>query len=585
MQEQRNLVLAIVLSVIVLFGFQYLMPKRAANPPQTAGVSAPASQAPNSHAADDRAASSLPAPELAASPAARATRTEVLADAPRIPIDTPRLHGSLSLAGARIDDLVLNDYYEKIGHDKKVTLLSPAGSPDAYYVEFGWTGDAAAPLPNASTVWSGADGQRLTPETPVTLTWDNGAGLVFTRTIAVDTEYMFTVTQTVANHGAVAVALKPVGEIVRIDPPKVKASYGPSPSVAGYYGEGLDEVSYDDLAKGEPVTHQLTGGWAGFNDKYWLVTAAPPANMPAAITLRDDKAAESNRYSVAYQGEALSIAPGATVEARSLVFAGAKVQQLLAGYEDSAGLPKLERTIDFGWLYILAEPFFIALDFIFRQVGNFGVAILLFNVLLKIILFPLQDRSFHQMARMKDVQPKIAALKERFGDDREKMAAAQMELFKKEKINPASGCLPVFVQIPIFYSLYRVLSTSIEMRQAPFFGWIHDLSAPDPTNLFNLFGLIPIELPQFLTLGAWPLIYGATMFLQQKMTPTPTTDPTQARIMMLMPLMFMFFFAQAPAGLTVYYSWNAVLTIAQMALIRHRSNKRQALAAAQKEKA
>jgi YidC/Oxa1 family membrane protein insertase len=562
MQENRNLILAIVLSAIVLFGYQFLVgpSKHIANPPPPAPTS-PA------------------APVIAASPAARMVREEILADAPRIPIETPRLHGSLSLAGARIDDLVLNDYYETIKHDKQVTLLSPAGSPDAFFLEFGWTADSSTPVPGPKTIWSGAEGQKLTPETPVTLTWDNGAGLVFTRTISVDSNYLFTLSQSVSNHGANTVALKPVGEIVRVNPVELKASYGPSQSVAGYYGEGLDEVSYKDLGKDGPVTHQITGGWAGFNDKYWLVTAAPPKDLPAAITLRDDTSDGGNRYLVDYQADAVSIAPGASIESKATVFAGAKEQRLLAGYEDSAGLPKLERSIDFGWLYILAKPFFIALDFIFRQVGNFGVAILLFNVLLKIILFPLQDRSFHQMARMKDVQPKIAALKERFGDDREKMAAAQMELFKKEKINPASGCLPVFVQIPIFYSLYRVLSTSIEMRQAPFFGWIHDLSAPDPTNLFTLFGLIPIEMPHFLTLGAWPLIYGGTMFLQQKMTPTPTTDPTQARIMMLMPLMFMFFFAQAPAGLTVYYSWNAVLTIAQMALIRQRANKRQALAA------
>ena len=512
-------------------------------------------------------------------PAARPEQTDALRQASRIPIETPRLTGSLSLAGGRIDDLVLSDYFETPRHEKHVTLLAPAGSANPFFVEFGWAAEGGTPVPDARSIWTGDGGQKLTPETPVTLTWDNGAGLIFTRTISVDRNYLFTVRQTVTNRGATAAALRPYGVIVRPDPPVVKASFGPSPSLASYFGAGLDEVGYADLAKEGTIEHQATGGWVGVNDKYWLVTAVPPKDQPMALTLRDIKSGASNRYSVEYQGNPQALPPGASLEVVSLVFAGAKEQNLLAGYEQSAGIDKLERTVDFGWLYIVAKPFFLALDFIAKHVGNFGIAILIFNVLLKIILFPLQDRSFHQMARMKDLQPKIAALKERFGDDKEKMAAAQMELFKKEKINPASGCLPVLVQIPIFYALYRVLSTSIEMRQAPFFGWIHDLSAPDPTNIFTLFGLVPWGPPAFLTLGVWPLIYGGTMFLQQRMTPTPTTDPAQARIMLMMPLIFMFFFAQAPAGLTIYYSWNAVLTIAQMALIRRRSERRKAVAA------
>jgi YidC/Oxa1 family membrane protein insertase len=460
-----------------------------------------------------------------------------------------------------------------------VTLLSPAGSAEPFFVEFGWTADGGTPVPNSQTIWTPSGGQMLTPTSPITLIWDNGAGLTFTRTIAVDQDYLFTVKQTVANHGAGSATLKPYGTIVRANAPvDTSAGGGASPTLAGFYGSGLDEISYKDLGKQGVVDHQTTGGWVGMNDKYWLVTAVPPKDQPMALTLRDTKTGEKSRYSAEYHGGEIQVAPGATLEATSLVFAGAKEQNILAGYEEKQGIQKLERTIDFGWLYILAKPFFLAIHYIASQVGNFGIAILIFNVILKIILFPLQDRSFHQMARMKDLQPKIAALKEKFGDDREKMATAQMELFKKEKINPASGCLPIFAQLPIFYALYRVLSTTIEMRHAPFFGWIHDLSAPDPTSIFNLFGLIPWTPPEFLMLGVWPLIYGGTMFLQQKMTPMATTDPAQQRIMLMMPLVFMFFFARFPAGLTIYYSWNAVLTIGQMALIRHRSNKRQSTA-------
>jgi YidC/Oxa1 family membrane protein insertase len=560
MQDQRNFFLAIVLSLLVVIGYSYLAPHRVVNPRPPAPTS-PAQ------------------PVLAQSPAAQAQRSEVLAEAPRIKIETPKLHGSLSLAGARIDDLVLANYYETIKREKLVTLLSPAGSVEPYYVEFGWTADGNTPVPTSQTVWTQQGSGALTPETPVTLTWDNGAGLTFDRTISVDQNYLFTIKQTVTNHGSTAVTLRPYGTIMRANAPAdMAAGGGSSPSIAGYFGSGLEEISYKDLAKQGQVEHQLAGGWIGMNDKYWLVALAPPNDHPDELTLRAIKDGDKSHYSAEYHEGEATLAPGASREMTSLVVAGAKEQPVLQSYEEKHGIAKLERVIDFGWLYILAKPFFIAIHTIAQYVGNFGVAILLFNVLLKIILFPLQDRSFHQMARMKDLQPKIQALKEKYGEDREKLATAQMELFKKEKINPASGCLPIFIQLPIFYALYRVLSTTIEMRHAPFFGWIHDLSAPDPTTIFNLFGLIPWTPPEFLMLGIWPLIYGGTMYLQQKMTPTPTADPTQARVMAMMPLIFMFFFARFPAGLTIYYSWNAVLTIGQMALIRRRSAQRQALA-------
>lgn len=566
MKDQRNLILAFALSFLVLFGSQLLF-----GPPKKHPV------APQTQTSPQAPSSAAPTPT-----AGQPDHGQVLAEAPRIAIETPRLKGSLSLAGARIDDLTLVDYYETVERKKQVTLLAPAGSADPYYLEFGWTaaGNAAA-LPGPQTVWTGAADQKLTPQTPVTLTWDNGGGLTFTRTISIDGNYLFTIKQSVANHGAAAVTLRPYGTVVRLHPPSEKQSSGPAPSVAGYYGNGLEEVTYSDLFKKGPVENAVTGGWVAMNDKYWLVAAVPQHDMPAALSLRDTKTDGGDRYSAGFQGGDMSVAPGASVETTTMVVAGAKEQGLLADYEAANQITKLERTIDFGWLFFLAKPFFLAIHIIAQYVGNFGVAILIFNVLLKIVLFPLQDRSFHQMARMRDLQPKIAALKERFGDDREKMAQAQMELFKAEKINPASGCLPIFVQLPIFYALFRVLSTTIEMRHAPFFGWIHDLSAKDPTTIFNLFGLIPWAPPEWLpALGVWPLIYGGTMYLQQRMTPTPTTDPTQARVMAMMPLVFMFFFASFPAGLTIYYSWNAVLTIGQMELIRRRSDRRKAVAPA-----
>ena len=564
MQEQRNLFLAFALSLLVLIGYQAFQSKRPVIHAPVTQVAGPTT------------------PTVADTAAPHADQVETLAEEPRIAIETPRLHGSLSLAGGRIDDLVLANYYETAANEKLVTLLSPAGSANPYFVEFGWLSSGTVAVPTAQTVWTAAPGQKLTPETPVTMTWDNGAGLTFIRTISVDRDYLFTIRQSVANHGAAPATLQPYGSLVRLHAPdeNKKQSFGSAPTVVGYYGEGLDEIAYKDLAKKDPVTTQATGGWVGMNDKYWLVTAVPPKDQPATLTLRDTKTGDGNRYSADYRGAPSALAPGATLETTALMFAGAKEQKLLDQYQADNGIAKLDRTVDFGFLWYLARPFSFGIHYIAMQVGNYGVAILLFNVLLKIILFPLQDRSFHQMARMRDMQPKIAELKERFGDDREKMATAQMELFKKEKINPASGCLPIFIQLPIFYALYRVLSTTIEMRHAPFFGWITDLSAPDPTTVFNLFGLIHWTPFAFLpALGVWPLIYGATMFLQQKMTPSPTVDPTQQRIMLMMPVVFMFFFASFPAGLTIYYSWNAVLTIAQMDLIRRRSARRKALAA------
>ncbi|HTJ63029.1 MAG TPA: membrane protein insertase YidC [Alphaproteobacteria bacterium] len=557
-EDQRNLFLAIALSAVLIFGYEFTFGRHhVANPPPPAPT-APA------------------APAIANSPAAQAQRTEVLAEAPRIKIETPKLHGTVSLAGGRIDDLVLANYYETIEKQKLVTLLSPAGSADPYFVEFGFTADSGTAVPTAQTVWTQSAAQTLTPATPITMTWDNGAGLVFTRTISVDNDYLFTIKQTVANNGSAPVTLHPYGTIVRTNAPTdTSAGGGASPTLAGYYGNGLDEITYKKLVEKGEIDNQATGGWVGMNDKYWLVAAVPNKTQPAALTLHG----KEGEYTAGYRAADVQVAPGATSEVVSSLVAGAKEQGILERYQD-AGIPNLEKTIDFGWLYILAKPFFLGIHYIALEVGNFGIAILIFNVVLKIFLFPLQDRSFHQMARMRDVQPKIAALKEKFGDDREKMATAQMELFKKEKINPASGCLPILIQLPIFYALYRVLSTTIEMRQAPFFGWIHDLSAPDPTTVFNLFGLIPWTPPHFLMLGVWPLIYGLTMYLQQKMTPmAPSTDPTQARVMAMMPLIFMFLFAQFPAGLTIYYSWNAVLTIGQMSLIRRRSDKRKAAAA------
>jgi YidC/Oxa1 family membrane protein insertase len=572
-EQQRNLILAIALSILVFIGWEAIMGKRVHPTPPAQTVEAPQSQP------------AAPAP-AAVAPAPSPMAADTLPEAPRIRIDTPRLKGSLSLAGGRIDDLTLADYFETSAHDKPVTLLSPAGADNPYFVEFGWTPqDPNIQVPNSKTIWNGPTDHALTPDHPVTLTWDNGAGLSFERTISVDPNYLFRIVDKVTNRGSAPVVLKPYGRVVRVNPPTTKEAFGPAPSVAGAFNGALEEVSYKELADKGSAQYQSKGGWVGMNDRYWLVAAAPPSDENIAAVLSDAKSGTNDRYSADYQASPAMVAPGATAEQTSQLFAGAKEQKLLDQYQDTAGIDKLDRTVDFGSFFLIAKPFSLVLDFIGQHLrdwgvyGSFGIAILVFNVILKTILFPLQDRSFHQMARMRDLQPKIAQLKERFGDDREKMATAQMELFRREKINPASGCLPQLLQIPIFFALYRVLITSIEMRQAPFYGWIHDLSAPDPTTIFNLFGLIPWAPPAVLMIGAWPILYAGSLYLQQKMTPTPTTDPTQQRIMALMPLMLLVFFRNFPAGLMIYYVWNNLLTIGQMYLIRRRAEARKAKAA------
>ncbi|MBA5776204.1 membrane protein insertase YidC [Stappia sp. F7233] len=574
MAEHRNTILAIVLSLIVLLGWQYFIAapqierQRAQQQEQ---VEAQGGQAPQVQSTTEEGAPTVPggAPATAAAPV---TREAALAGSPRISIDTPRVSGSLNLVGARIDDLRLKDYRETVDpKSPTIVLFSPKGAPGAYYAEYGFVAESGASfaLPGPDTRWSAPEGAALAPGKPVTLTWDNGAGLVFSRTFEIDENYLFTVTQQVENRTGQAVRLYPYGLITRHGTPETAGFYILHEGMIGVFGdEGLSEVNYGDLAEdGEVKPEKVDQGWLGITDKYWAATLIPTPGE--TFQPRFSYVAGADNFQADYLGNPIEIAAGASGTISSSLFAGAKQKSLLDAYQETVGVQQFDLLIDWGWFYFLTKPMFFVIDWLFKVVGNFGVAILLVTVLVKLVFFPLANKSYVSMSKMKLVQPQMTEIRDRFKDDKAKQQQALMELYKKEKINPLAGCLPILIQIPVFFSLYKVLFVTIEMRHAPFFGWIQDLSAPDPTSIFNLFGLIPWTVPAFLLIGVWPLIMGVTMFVQMKMNPTPT-DPTQQMIFNWMPIIFTFMLASFPAGLVIYWAWNNFLSIAQQYVIMRR---------------
>src|SRR5690242_7287940 len=576
--EQRNLLIAIVLSVGILiafqFAFEHMRPPRPTAPPGGTPTTAPATSGPAPQSASPPAPAQGNAPGAAAPGAAPAhaaeSRAEALAEQPRVKIVTPRLHGSIDLIGARLDDLTLASYHETVDpKSPEVELLSPPGTQDPYLAEFGWV--AASPdvkVPGPQTRWT-ASGGPLTPKDPVTLTWDNGQGLIFSRTVSVDQNYMFTVRDSVRNNGNAPVKLLPYGLISRTGTPHVAGYYILHEGLIGYLGGSLQEVKYSSLTAGTPLDYSSEGGWLGFTDKYWLSSLIPPQNAAIKARFTHTVDAGIDRYQADYLGPEVTVPADGTAEASARFFGGAKEVNLLDAYKDM-GIPLFDRAIDFGWFYFLTKPMFLVLQFFFELLGNFGLAILLLTLCVKLLFFPLANKSYNAMSKMKLLQPEIQKLRERFPDDKARQQQEMMALYKRVGANPLAGCLPIVIQIPVFFALYKVLFVTIEMRHAPFFGWIHDLSAPDPTSFANLFGLLPFVPPAILMIGAWPLIMGLTMFLQQKLNPQPV-DPVQARMFMLLPIVFTYMLAAFPAGLVIYWAWNNLLSIGQQwAIMRRR---------------
>jgi len=575
--DQRNLLLAIVLSVAILFGFQMLFvppppPQAPASTEQTAGDSSDVPAVPGAPSAD-RSGVEISDGDQSADGASITT--------PRVPIDTGvdgRLSGSVALLGARLDDLVLTDYREEVSPDSpQITLLSPQGSAHPYFVDFGWTAndrEQANLMPGPKTLWQ-TTGTALTPDRPLLLTWDNGAGMTFSRTILVDRNYMFTITQTVRNNGDAPVDLMPYGLISRTDEPETLGFYILHEGPLGAFDGELTELDYEDVRDAGTIAKSSTGGWIGITDKYWLAALIP--DQTAAIDTRFvySKPKGRDKFQVDYLATAMTVPAGGEMTVTNRLFAGAKEVTLIDGYQDQYGIILFDRAVDFGIFYYLTKPLFYVLHEIavwfgkLGFVGNFGLSILVLTVIIKLIFFPLANKSYVAMSKLKKLQPEMMKLREAYGDDKQKMNAEVMALYKREKANPLAGCLPILIQIPVFFALYKVLFVSIEMRHAPFYGWVSDLSARDPTSLFNLFGLIPFTPPDFLMIGIWPLLMGFTMFLQQKLNPAPP-DPIQARVMMALPVIFIFLFATFPAGLVIYWTWNNVLSIAQQWVIMRR---------------
>lgn len=576
MTENRNMILAIALSLAVLLGWQYFVAgpqlEKAQQAQQAQQATQPQAAPAEGAPAGDTAAEGGAAPTVGLSTtSAFVSREEALAKSPRVPIDTSELTGSISLTGARIDDLSLKLYRETIEPNSPlVKLLNPFGTDHAYYAEFGFMAPAGAgvALPGAETVWTAPEDARLTPATPVTLTWDNGAGLVFTRVISVDDHAMFTVKDSVANSSGTAATVYPYGLVTRYGTPQVPGAWVLHEGLLGVFGDqGLTESTYSDLKDSDGIKPDpVTAGWLGITDKYWATALIPEDGVKFQPRFSWALAGTIDTYQANYLRDPLEVPAGGAAATETRLFAGAKTVARVDAYERDLGIVKFDRLIDWGWFYWITKPMFLLIDYLYKLVGNFGIAILLVTLIVKAVFFPLANKSYASMSKMKMLQPAMADIKAKYPDDKVKQQQETMELYKREKINPLAGCLPILVQIPVFFSLYKVLYVTIEMRHAPFFGWIHDLSAADPTTIFNLFGLIPWAPPAMLMLGIWPIIMGITMFVQMKLNPTPP-DPTQAMLFTWMPIVFTFMMAAFPAGLVIYWSWNNLLSILQQSLI------------------
>jgi YidC/Oxa1 family membrane protein insertase len=590
MNDQKNLLLAIALSALVLIGWHYFIAgpqmekqRQEAVQKQTQTTTQPVPGTPPAPGTTPQPPGQTATP----TPAVPLTRAQALDASSRIAIETPTLKGSITLKGARIDDLSLLQYRETIDpKSPPVVLLSPARSPNAYFAQFGWLPPegASIKLPGNDTDWRQEGSGPLGVGRPVTLVYDNGEGLEFRRTISVDDKYLFTIEDKVVNKGTAPVVLYPYALVTRYGTPQTLGYYILHEGLIGVLPEGqssvfgnkdLKELSYSDIEKAKQVTYKATNGWLGITDKYWAATLIPDTKAEIQAQFRMDQAGAQKVYEANYRGSPITIQPGATGGTFTRLFAGAKEVAIVDGYNDQLHLKLFDRLIDWGWFFYITKPMFYSIDWLFQLVKNFGVAILLVTLIIKIIFLPLANKAYASMAKMKAVQPQMVAIRERYPDDKMKQQQELMDLYKKEKINPLAGCLPILIQVPVFFALYKVLFISIEMRHAPFFGWIKDLSAPDPTTIFNLFGLIPWDpsvvplIGPFLMLGIWPIIMGITMWMQMKLNPPPP-DPTQQMIFDWMPVIFTFMLAGFSAGLVIYWAWNNTLSVLQQSYIMRR---------------
>jgi len=592
MQDQRNMIIAIVLSIIVLFGWQFLIvgPKmeqaaieaelqverdqriaQQANE-QALPAEAQTSDLPTPNAVSNGEINQIVAPSLFE----YENRQQAITNSPRVKINTSSLLGSINLIGARLDDLELKKYHETVDDSSPIiAYLSPSNAPNGYFIEQGWVpAGNSVKLPNAKSLWKVSGNTTLKENSPITLTFDNGEGLEFSRTFSIDENYLFSVTQSVKNNTNNSISLFPYSRIARYGEPDVTNFFVLHEGAIGVLGEeNLVEKKYKDLVEEKTIDVESEGGWLGFTDKYWAATIMPEPGTMINARFSWNKPTTTDIYQSSFVGQdSITVAANSSSQFKSYVFAGAKVESIIDQYEKAQGFDRFELLIDWGWFHFITKPMFYALRWLHSVLGNFGLAILALTVVVKALFFPLANRSYASMAGMRKVQPEMKALQERYKDDKMEQQKAVMELYKREKISPLSGCWPMLIQIPVFFSLYKVLFVTIEMRHAPFFGWIVDLAAPDPTRIFNLFGLLPYDpatipvIGGFLAIGIWPVLMGMTMWVQFKLNPPPP-DPSQAMIFSLMPILFTFLLGTFPAGLVIYWTWNNLLSVTQQYFI------------------
>jgi len=515
------------------------------------------------------------------------SRPAALALSPRIIIDTPALRGSIALRGARVDDLFLKNYHETVAKSSpEVELLRPEGMAYAYFAEQGWLGANLPGVPTPQTLWTVTSGSILSPGHPVVLAYAAPGGLAFTRRIDVDDKSMFTISDSVANQGPAPVTLAPYVSVQRqglpVDHARSNIVHEGAIGILGLDQPELRLANYKDWKKKGEIDWQAHGGWFGVTDKYWMTAFIPGQGetISAKARVTTDAATGIDIYETSYTSGARAIAPGKQVSEVSHLFAGAKTVPALKAYAAALGIPRFEDAVDWGNLWFLTKPIFALIEYFHSLVGNFGVAILMSTIVIRLITFPLANKGFEMGVKMKKIQPELQALQKRLKDDPAAQQKEMMALYAREKVNPVTGCLPILFQIPVFYSLTKLFTVTIEMRHAPFFGWIHDLSAPDPTTFLNLFGLIPWDpsltpliggvLGGFLHVGVWPVLYGLSMWLTQSMTPQTGIDPTQQMIFKFMPIMFTFILAQYAVGLLIYWTWSSLITILQQYVMMRR---------------
>ena len=554
----RNVIFAIALSFAVLFGWSVIF-----ETPKIEGENQ--SQQTESYQKKDNQNSDTPTPSVDAknNNVPNISREDALKSSKRIKFENENIKGSIALKGALIDDIVFKKYKEELGSDKKVTYLNPAETNNGYFIENGWASSnlKKVSLPNTETVWKVKGNKKLSEGNPIIIEWNNKSGLIFRKKIELDDKFLFKITQEIENKSNQRVELYPYAQITRNEAPDVTDFYILHEGFIGVFNEELEEEDYKDI-EDKKKEYSAEDGWLGITDKYWMTALVPEKNQPFKGEFLFKNGFKANYI----QNKPVVVQPSSSKTSETKIFIAAKEVRIIDGYAESENINKFDLVIDWGWFYFFTKPLFFIMNYLFELTKNFGIAIILVTAAVRLLFFPLANYSFRSMAKMKILQPELLRLKELHKDDKVKLQQEMMSLYKREKVNPLSGCLPILIQIPFFFAIYKMLFISLEMRHQPFFGWIKDLSAQDPTSIFNIFGLIPWDPPSFLIIGVWPILMGATMFLQQKLNPTPP-DPVQAKIFMFFPLFLTIILAPFPSGLVVYWTINNILTIAQQWVI------------------